>query len=148
MAATFYQQALSIAQEIGDRHGEGNHLANMGLAHKQLRDEVKAREMLEKALAIYEAIEDPNAERVRGWLKGLGSRVVGRCAPPYDPAQGGPCPLDPQWECLIWWKKMSEPSVMTYTKLLRQPTAICSCCGKSQYPGTALVYTDNDSRVD
>ena len=43
---------------------------------------------------------------------------------------------------------MSEPSVMTYTKLLRQPTAICSCCGKSQYPGTALVYTDNDSRVD
>ena len=38
---------------------------------EKLGDRTKAREMWEKALAIYEAIEDPRAERVRGWLQGL-----------------------------------------------------------------------------
>ena len=38
--------------------------------------------------------------------------------------------------------------MMTTAELLRQPAASCSCCGGSQYPGTALVYTDNDNRVE
>ena len=61
-AIDFYQQALTISQEIGDRRNEGNWLANMGLDYKQLGDETRAREMWERALAIFEAIEDPNAE--------------------------------------------------------------------------------------
>jgi hypothetical protein len=34
-------------------------------------DAARARDLWQQALRIYEAIEDPNAERVRGWLAGL-----------------------------------------------------------------------------
>ena len=71
-AISYHLKALAIAQEIGDRRNEGNWLANMGAAYEELGDTARARQMWEQALAIFEAIEDPNAERVRGWLEGLG----------------------------------------------------------------------------
>ena len=58
-------------REIGDRRSEGAWRANLGMAYKNLDDLVRARQLWEQALKIYEAIEDPNAERVRGWLKQL-----------------------------------------------------------------------------
>jgi tetratricopeptide (TPR) repeat protein len=67
-AIGYYEQALEIRREIGDRRGEGNDLANMGLAYKKLGDAARARELWEEALCIYEAIEDPYAKTVRGWL--------------------------------------------------------------------------------
>ncbi|MBI4675227.1 MAG: tetratricopeptide repeat protein, partial [Chloroflexi bacterium] len=70
-AIGFYEQHLAIAREIGDRRGEGNALANMGLAYKELDDMDRAKELWRAALVIYEALEDPNVERVRGWLKAL-----------------------------------------------------------------------------
>ena len=70
-AIEYYEPALVIHREIGDRCGEGNDLANLGLAYKSLEDPARARQLWEQALQIFEAIEDPNAERVRGWLKGL-----------------------------------------------------------------------------
>jgi len=70
-AIEYYEQALAIAREIGDRRGEGNHLGNLGLLAEQQGDAARARQLWEQALRIYEAIEDPNAERVRGWLAGL-----------------------------------------------------------------------------
>jgi tetratricopeptide (TPR) repeat protein len=76
-AIGYHEQALEIAREIGDRRMEGIALNNLGLlAHKQ-GDFARAREMWEKALRIYEAIEDPNAERVRGWLAELGQSNTG-----------------------------------------------------------------------
>jgi len=44
---------------------------NLGLAHKDLGGQDRACELWTQALAIYEAIENPNAERVRGWLAEL-----------------------------------------------------------------------------
>jgi tetratricopeptide (TPR) repeat protein len=70
-AIGYYEQALAIAREIGDRWGEGAHLANLGNAYKILGDPARARECWTQALAIFEAIEDPNAEKVRGWLAEL-----------------------------------------------------------------------------
>ena len=55
-AIGYYEQALTIAKEIGDRRGEGNHLGNLGSAYYSLGEVQKAREYLEQALAIFEAI--------------------------------------------------------------------------------------------
>ena len=70
-AIEYYEQALTVAREIGDRRGEGNQLANLGILAKEQGDLARARQLWEQALKIYEAIEDPNAERVRGWLDEL-----------------------------------------------------------------------------
>jgi len=70
-AIEYYEQALAIAREIGDRRMEGNALANLGLLAKGQGDLARARQLWEQALDIYETIEDPNAERVRGWLDEL-----------------------------------------------------------------------------
>jgi len=70
-AIEYYEQALTIARDIGHRQLEGNTLANMGLLARGQGDLARARMLWEQALDIYEAIEDPTAERVRGWLDGL-----------------------------------------------------------------------------
>jgi tetratricopeptide (TPR) repeat protein len=70
-AIDYYEQALAIACEIGDRRGEGNHLANLGTTYAALDEPARAREYWAQALTLLEAIEDPNAERVRGWLGAL-----------------------------------------------------------------------------
>jgi len=51
---------------------QGNRLANLGLLARDQGDAARARDLWQQALRIYEAIEDPNAERVRGWLAELG----------------------------------------------------------------------------
>jgi tetratricopeptide (TPR) repeat protein len=56
---------------LGDRRGEGNRLANLGATYERLDEIEKARTYWQKALAIYEEIQSPHAETVRGWLEGL-----------------------------------------------------------------------------
>ncbi len=51
-AIEYYEQALVIAREIGDRKGEGNQLGNLGNAYSDLGDPRKAIEYYEKALEI------------------------------------------------------------------------------------------------
>ncbi|HQE92986.1 MAG TPA: tetratricopeptide repeat protein [Anaerolineae bacterium] len=75
-AIEYHEQHLVIAREIGDRRGEGAGLANMGLAHKLLGEPERARVLWQAALAIYEAIEDPHADRVRQWLADLDAPVA------------------------------------------------------------------------
>jgi tetratricopeptide (TPR) repeat protein len=70
-AIEHYEQALEIAREIRDRRNEGCHLSNLGSAYADLGDSARARELWEQALRSFEAIEDPNVERVRGWLAAL-----------------------------------------------------------------------------
>jgi len=70
-AIEYHEQALAIHRGIGDGRGEGTALTNMGALAEGQGDLARARELWEHALEIYEAIEDPNAQRVRGWLKEL-----------------------------------------------------------------------------
>ena len=64
----FFEQQLVIVREIGDRRGEGNALFNSALASEKLNDRAQAITRAEAALKIYEAIEDPNAAKVRAEL--------------------------------------------------------------------------------
>lgn len=58
-AIEYYEQALKISREIGDRRGEGVDLGNLGLAYSHLGEPRKAIEFLKQSLAIGKAIEDP-----------------------------------------------------------------------------------------
>jgi tetratricopeptide (TPR) repeat protein len=58
-AIGYYEQALKISREIGDRPVEGIWLGNMGNAYSDLGEPRKAIEFLKKSLAIGKAIEDP-----------------------------------------------------------------------------------------
>lgn len=68
-AIEFYEQHRAIAREIGDRKGEGNALGNLGIAYKDLGESRKAIDYAKSALAIFEQIESPHAEKVRKWLE-------------------------------------------------------------------------------
>jgi tetratricopeptide (TPR) repeat protein len=70
-AIEYHEQALKIHREIGNRRGEGADLGSLGLAYADEGDSARARKLWEQALRIFEDIEDPNAERVRGWLAAL-----------------------------------------------------------------------------
>ena len=70
-AVEFYEQRLAIAREVGDRRGEGNALSNQGLAYANLGEKEKAIEYIEAAEKIFDEIESPNANVVRGWLEKL-----------------------------------------------------------------------------
>ena len=67
-AIEFYGQLLEIACEIGDRRGEGNALFNMALQLVKLGERKRAIEAGERSLAIFEQIENPNADMVRAAL--------------------------------------------------------------------------------
>jgi tetratricopeptide (TPR) repeat protein len=68
LAIGYHEQQLVIVREIGDRRGEGNALANLGWARKRLGDLTEARRLWQEALAIYQAIESPEAKKVQEWL--------------------------------------------------------------------------------
>ena len=61
-AIDYYEQALKIAKEIGDRRGEGNHLGNLGSAYSALGDAKKAIDYCEQALKIDLEIGDRRGE--------------------------------------------------------------------------------------
>ncbi len=65
------EKALRIAQEIGDKKGEGARLGNLGIAYFLQGDARKAIEYHEKALKIAQEIKDRRGESRR--LGGLGS---------------------------------------------------------------------------
>ncbi len=70
-AIEYCEKALKIAQEIGDKHGEGQRLGNLGNVYSYMGDERKAIEYYEKALKITQEIGDKRAEGV--CLGNLGS---------------------------------------------------------------------------
>jgi len=67
-AIEYYDQALKISREIGDRRGEGAQLGNLGLAFYKLGQRDKAVECTKAALEIFEQIESPYAEQARKTL--------------------------------------------------------------------------------
>ena len=72
-AIEYYEQRSPIARETGDRRGEGNALWNRALAFDELGRRQEAISGAQTALAIFEQIEDPNAEMVRRKLADWGA---------------------------------------------------------------------------
>lgn len=70
-AIEYYEHALKIAREIGDRLGEGNHLGSLGLAYRDLGDPRKAIEYYEQALEIARKRNDRGNEGT--WLESMGT---------------------------------------------------------------------------
>ncbi|MBK9096478.1 MAG: tetratricopeptide repeat protein [Anaerolineae bacterium] len=61
-AIGFYEGALAISREIGDRRGEGNHLGNLGGAYWALGETRRGIEFATQALAISREIGDRRGE--------------------------------------------------------------------------------------
>jgi tetratricopeptide (TPR) repeat protein len=61
-AIEYYQQALEISREIGDRVGEGNRLGNLGIAYRRLGEAHKAIEFYKQALEIIREVGDRRLE--------------------------------------------------------------------------------------
>ncbi len=70
-AIEYHEQALMIAREIGDRHGEGADLGNLGLGYASLGEMEKAIEYYEQGLLINREIGDRRGEG--GALGNLGA---------------------------------------------------------------------------
>nr|WP_290221107.1 CHAT domain-containing tetratricopeptide repeat protein [Trichocoleus desertorum] len=64
-ALEFYQQALKLRQQIGDREGEWATLADMGVAYGEQGQYTKALEFYQKALGIIQQLGDRNSEKLR-----------------------------------------------------------------------------------
>ncbi len=73
-AIEFYQQALVITREFGDRRGEGVHLSNLGSAHVALGETRRAIDFHQQALTIAREIGDRRGEGNR--LGNLGNAHV------------------------------------------------------------------------
>ena len=69
-AIEFYEQALVIARDLGDKRTEGKWLETIGLVYAALGDVDKAIEFYEQALVIARDIGDKRNEGV--WLGNLG----------------------------------------------------------------------------
>ena len=86
-AIDLHTQALAIARDIGNRHGEGDALGNLGLCHYSLGDYRQAIDLHTQALAIARDIGDRYGEANAAWLPGPGLAGVGRRAPGGDAAR-------------------------------------------------------------
>ena len=64
-AITFHKQALTIARQLGDRRAEAGAAFNMAVVLDSLGLRDDAIRHAAHALVIYDAIEDPGAEKVR-----------------------------------------------------------------------------------
>ena len=69
-AVGYYEQALTIWDEVGSPHYEGRTLWNMSVALDALGERGRAIEAADKALALLQPLEHPVAERVRQKLAG------------------------------------------------------------------------------
>lgn len=74
-ALQYYEQALRIRKEVGDRRGEADTLWNLGELHfKQGRYDV-ALACLLLARDIYEEVLSPDREGVQSWIDDLREKV-------------------------------------------------------------------------
>jgi len=70
-AIEYYEQALAIFREIGDRRGEGNDLGNLGNAYAALGEVRRAVGYYEQALEIDREVGDRRGEALGCWNLGL-----------------------------------------------------------------------------
>jgi tetratricopeptide (TPR) repeat protein len=70
-AIEYYEEALAIAREIGDRRGEGADLGNLGNAYSALGEVARAIDYYQQALEIAREIGDRRGEAFTSWNLGL-----------------------------------------------------------------------------
>jgi tetratricopeptide (TPR) repeat protein len=123
-AIELYEEALSIAREIGDRRGEARHLWNMGQALDKLGDRAQAVTHAEAALRLFEQVENPYSEIARkqlaDWRKADEARrqlPPASVSPPHpaaDPERASHLNIQYQkglavWRALPWLKRVRTP---------------------------------------
>ena len=64
----YYERALAISREIGDRKGEATCLGNMALTLDKFGQRDQAIELTKEALKIFKQIKSPNAEKAERQL--------------------------------------------------------------------------------
>ena len=79
-AIEFYEQHLTIAREIGDRHGEGIELGNLGNTYYSLGEPRRAIEFYEEALVISCEIGGRRGEGISEWNMALALDQLGQRA--------------------------------------------------------------------
>src|SRR6266581_325734 len=74
-ALSYYEQALLISREVGDREGEGTTLSNMGaLYFEQGHYDVALASFL-LARGIFEEVQSPNRDSVQSWTDDLREEI-------------------------------------------------------------------------
>ena len=66
VALEYFEQSAAIYHEQGDRYGQADSLSGLGTSLEALGDHECARPQLQAALAIFEEMQTPEAEEVRG----------------------------------------------------------------------------------
>ncbi len=61
LAATLFEECITLRRELGDKRGIAQSLSNLGAVYVTLSDFPKARTCIEEALAIAQELGDPNA---------------------------------------------------------------------------------------
>ena len=61
-------RALGLAQEVGDPHAVSSQLTNLGSAFQRLGEPGRAATFYRQALPMLEAIQSPHADTIRRWL--------------------------------------------------------------------------------
>jgi tetratricopeptide (TPR) repeat protein len=74
-ALDYYQQALSIRREVGDRRDEGTTLWNIGASLLEQQHDVSLAAFL-LAKHLFEAVQSPSQNNVQSWIDSL-RHVVG-----------------------------------------------------------------------
>jgi tetratricopeptide (TPR) repeat protein len=76
-AIAYYQQALAIAREIGDRRGEGNHAWNLGLVYEKQGDYAQAAALMQILVDYEREIGHPDAEKDAQYLAKVREKARG-----------------------------------------------------------------------
>jgi tetratricopeptide (TPR) repeat protein len=68
-AVTSYEESLPIYRELGDRHGEGQTLVNLGIVRSERGEFAIAQGCWRTAVALLEQLGAPEAATVQAWLE-------------------------------------------------------------------------------
>jgi tetratricopeptide (TPR) repeat protein len=75
-AVTALQQATAVYRKLGDRRGEARSLLNLGLTYLGLSNGAKAIHVGQQALAIAQALSDPELEKLAQEILAAGQKQV------------------------------------------------------------------------
>src|SRR5690606_8690691 len=79
-ALAYYEQALPLCREVGDKNGEATTLNNIGLAYRSLGEMQQALTYYAQALPLRLQIEDRWGERVTRYNMTMAHRDLGNLA--------------------------------------------------------------------
>jgi hypothetical protein len=84
-AISYFNQALTLRRELGDRWGEATTLAHLGDAHLAMGDIGMARDTWLYSVDILDQLGHPDAERIRDKLRDLKNSARSPSGPADQP---------------------------------------------------------------